>query len=357
MFNGIKNHLVLLISVSTMFSADINGWSFKSNYERNQSENDIGIAISTWTGNELRDMGVVSAEDMALRTPGLTVNESSATGVPLYTIRGVGFQDYSTGASSTVGIYFDQVAMPYTVMTRGLLFDAERVEVLKGPQGDLYGRNTTAGQINFISNKPSEEFEVGVNVGYSSYSTVDFEGFVNGSMGENAQGRIALKTIQSSEGWQKSVDGDDELGEKDVTALRASFNIELSEDANLLLVAHHVDDQSDNKANTAYDGREIGLAEFSAPYSAVAPYLASGETPPWYSTDDNEAAGWTNSYTSSITGTTFDLRPKRDNQLKGMSAHLEEFGVPAGVNIVEVFNEMTGTVVSITILVISTRLT
>lgn len=327
MFNGIKNHLVLLISVSTMFSADIYAGMLEevivTAQKRNQSENDIGIAISTWTGNELRDMGVVSAEDMALRTPGLTVNESSATGVPLYTIRGVGFQDYSTGASSTVGIYFDQVAMPYTVMTRGLLFDAERVEVLKGPQGDLYGRNTTAGQINFISNKPSEEFEVGVNVGYSSYSTVDFEGFVNGSMGENAQGRIALKTIQSSEGWQKSVDGDDELGEKDVTALRASFNIELSEDANLLLVAHHVDDQSDNKANTAYDGREIGLAEFSAPYSAVAPYLASGETPPWYSTDDNEAAGWTNSYTSSITGTTFDLRPKRDNQLKGMSAHLD----------------------------------
>jgi iron complex outermembrane receptor protein len=327
MFNGIKKHLVLLISVSTMFSADIYAGMLEevivTAQKRNQSENDIGIAISTWTGNELRDMGVVSAEDMALRTPGLTVNESSATGVPLYTIRGVGFQDYSTGASSTVGIYFDQVAMPYTVMTRGLLFDAERVEVLKGPQGDLYGRNTTAGQINFISNKPSEEFEVGVNVGYSSYSTVDFEGFVNGSMGENAQGRIALKTIQSSEGWQKSVDGDDELGEKDVTALRASFNIELSEDANLLLVAHHVDDQSDNKANTAYDGREIGLAEFSAPYSAVAPYLASGETPPWYSTDDNEAAGWTNSYTSSITGTTFDLRPKRDNQLKGMSAHLD----------------------------------
>ena len=327
MFNGIKKHLVLLISVSTMFSADIYAGMLEevivTAQKRNQSENDIGIAISTWTGNELRDMGVVSAEDMALRTPGLTVNESSATGVPLYTIRGVGFQDYSTGASSTVGIYFDQVAMPYTVMTRGLLFDAERVEVLKGPQGDLYGRNTTAGQINFISNKPSEEFEVGVNVGYSSYSTVDFEGFVNGSMGENAQGRIALKTIQSSDGWQKSVDGDDELGEKDVTALRASFNIELSQDAKLLLVAHHVDDQSDNKANTAYDGREIGLAEFSAPYSAVAPYLASGETPPWYSTDDNEAAGWTNSYTSSITGTTFDLRPKRDNQLKGMSAHLD----------------------------------
>lgn len=291
--------------------------------KRNQSENDIGITINTWTGDELRDLGVVSAEDMAMRTPGLTVNETAATGVPLYTIRGVGFQDYSTAASSTVGIYFDQIAMPYTVMTRGLLFDSERVEVLKGPQGDLYGRNTTAGQINFISNKPSEEFEVGVNIGYSTYSTVDFEGFVNGSIGDNVQGRVALKTIQSNEGWQKSVDSDDELGKKDVTALRASVNIEFSEDANLLLIAHHVDDQSDNKANTAYDGRIIGLDQFAAPYAPIAPYLASGETPPWYSTGDNEAAGWTNSYTSPITGKTFDLRPRRDNQLAGISARLD----------------------------------
>ena len=314
---------VVLISVGPLVMSSTLEEVIVTAQKRSQSENDIGITMNTWTGDELRDMGVVSAEDMALRTPGLTVNETAATGVPLYTIRGVGFQDYSTAASSTVGIYFDQVAMPYTVMTRGLLFDAERVEILKGPQGDLYGRNTTAGQINFISNKPSEESEIGVNIGYSTYSTIDVEGFVNGSIADNVQGRVALKTIQSSEGWQKSVDGDDELGEKDVTALRASFNIDLSEDASLLLVGHYVDDQSDNKANTAYDGRIIGLDEFAAPYAPIAPYLASGETPPWYSTGNNEAAGWTNSYTSPITGRTFDLRPKRDNQLKGMSARLD----------------------------------
>ena len=314
---------VVLISVGPLVMSSTLEEVIVTAQKRSQSENDIGITMNTWTGDELRDMGVVSAEDMALRTPGLTVNESSATGVPLYTIRGVGFQDYSTGSSSTVGIYFDQVAMPYTVMTRGLLFDTERVEVLKGPQGDLYGRNTTAGQINFISNKPTEEFTVGINAGISSYSTVDFEGFVNGAVGETMQGRFAFKTIQSSDGWQKSVDGDDELGEKDVTALRASLNIDFSEDASLLLVAHHVDDQSDNQAATAYDGRDIGLGEFSLPYTAIAPYLASGETPPWYSTDDNEAAGWTNSYTSPVTGTTFDIRPKRDNQLEGISARLD----------------------------------
>ena len=119
--------------------------------KREQSANDVGIAITTFTGEQIRELGILSIDDIAMYTPGVTVNETAATGVPLYTIRGVGFQDYSTAASSTVGIYFDEVAMPYAVMTRGLLFDTDRIEILKGPQGDLYGRNTTAGQINFIS--------------------------------------------------------------------------------------------------------------------------------------------------------------------------------------------------------------
>ncbi len=138
--------------------------------KREQGINDVGITVNAYTGEQLKDFGLSSAEDIAILTPGLTVNETAATGVPLYTIRGVGFQDYSTAASSTVGIYLDEVAMPYTVMTRGLMFDIERVEVLKGPQGDLYGRNTTAGQINFVSKKPTADFQAGINVGETPYA-------------------------------------------------------------------------------------------------------------------------------------------------------------------------------------------
>src|SRR5690606_31846895 len=123
--------------------------------KRAQSINDVGITINAFSGDMLRTRGIRSADEMALVTPGLTINESFTNGVPVYTIRGVGFSDYSAGASSTVGLYFDEVSIPYAVMSRGILFDMERVEVLKGPQGDLYGRNTTAGQINFISRKPT----------------------------------------------------------------------------------------------------------------------------------------------------------------------------------------------------------
>mgnify|MGYP002713180195 CR=1 FL=1 len=293
-----------------------------------QGVNDIGITVNAFTGDQLQNLGVATAEDMAQFTPGLTINETAATGVPLYTIRGIGFQDYSTGASSTVGLYFDEVNMPYTVMSRGTVFDVERVEVLKGPQGDLYGRNTTAGQINFVSKKPTEEFEAGVRASYGSYETFDLEGFVSGGLTDSVQGRLAFKTTQSGEGWQESLTRNDELGEKDVNSVRALFNFNLSESATLLLNLHYVKDQSDNKANTAYNGTRAGLGEFSNPYTPLEQYFLPfganfGETPPWYSTGDNEDADWTNSYTSPITGVTWDLRPERDNELKGASVKLE----------------------------------
>jgi iron complex outermembrane receptor protein len=295
--------------------------------KRSQNINDVGISINAFTGEQLQEFGVTSAEDIAQFTPGLTVNETAATGVPLYTIRGVGFQDYSTGATSTVGLYFDEVAMPYSVMTRGLIFDQERVEVLKGPQGDLFGANTTAGSINFISNKPTQEFEAGIRATYGNYEAYDIEGFVSGGT-DFVQGRLAVTTEQSDEGWQESTTSNDKLGEKDASAVRGIVNIDINDDMSLMLLAHYAKDKSENRANTAYDGTIVGLGEFNNPYQPLNEYRLPtgsnfGETPPWYSTGDNKKAGWTNSYTSPITGKTWDIRPKRDNELKGGSARLD----------------------------------
>ncbi|MEK7266430.1 MAG: TonB-dependent receptor, partial [Pseudomonadota bacterium] len=288
--------------------------------KREQGANDVGITLNAFTGDQLEERGVLSAEDIALYTPGLTVNETAATGVPLYTIRGVGFQDYSTAASSTVGLYFDEVAIPYTVMSRGVLFDVDRVEVLKGPQGDLYGRNTTAGQINFVSKKPTDELEAGASFGYGSFQTVDVDMFVSGPISDSVRGRLAFTTTQSGEGWQKSLTRDDELGKKDVFAVRGMLEFDLGSSADLLLRAQYVKDKSDNKANTAYDGRIIGVTEFALPYAQLLPYVGTGLAP-WYSTGDNRAADWTNSYTDP-NGVVYNLRPRRDNDLVSLSAKL-----------------------------------
>ncbi len=337
---GLSRHITFMLSLALFITGMLAGsqaWADEDKLvieeitvtaqKREQGVNDVGITVNAFTGEQLQDLGVFTAEQIAQFTPGLTVNETAATGVPLYTIRGVGFQDYSTAASSTVGIYFDEVAIPYTVMSRGVIFDVQRVEVLKGPQGDLYGRNTTAGQINFISNKPSEEFDAGFFASYGRFNVFDMEAYVTGALGDSVQARLAFKTTQSSKGWQKSLTRDDTLGELDSNAIRALFNFDASDNVSILLNLHYVKDQSDNKANTAYDGRVAGLAPFALPYTPLDEYFLPtgphfGEVPPWYSTGDNRVADWTNSYTSPITGNTFNLRPRRDNELKGLSVKL-----------------------------------
>jgi iron complex outermembrane receptor protein len=293
-----------------------------------QSANDVGMTVNAFTGEMLKNFGVKTASDIPALTPGLTVSEVSVTGVPVYTIRGVGFQDISTGSSSTVGLYFDEVSIPYTVMSRGALFDLARVEVLKGPQGDLYGRNTTAGQINFISNKPTEEFEAGFTASYGNYEVFDLEGYVSGALLDNVQARLSFDTTQSSEGWQDSLTNKgDELGEQDIYALRTLFNIDVTDRASVLLNVHYWKDQSDNQAPAAYDGTVVGLGQTGAPYVPLNEYVLPtgeffGQTPPWYASGEDRDAAWTNDWTSPITGKTFDLRPQRDNEEWGVSANL-----------------------------------
>lgn len=272
--------------------------------KRAESAQDVGISITAFTGETLSQKGVLTAEDMAALTPGLVVTQNAATGVPTYTIRGVGFNDYSTAASSTVGLYVDEVSIPYTVASRGAVFDVERVEVLKGPQGDLYGRNTTAGQINFISRKPTKEFESALRLGYGSYQAADLEGYVSGPFSDSAQGRLSVKVTNWGKGWQKSVTRPgDRLGKKDVVALRGQVNFDFAEGTSLLLNAHYVKDKSENQAATAYRGTAIGLAADTS-----LPTIGT----PSYSLGDNEAADWSDGV----------YYPKRDNELKGFSGTL-----------------------------------
>lgn len=296
--------------------------------KHSQSVNDIGITITVLSGDKLRDLRVESAVDLALVTPGLQVNESAPTGVPLYSIRGVGFQDFTTAASSTVGLYFDGVNIPYSVMTRGALFDLERVEVLRGPQGDLYGRNTTAGQINFISKSTTPEFDAGISASYSSYQTMDLEGYVSGPTSDGSRGRLAFKTTQSREGWQESLTRDDELGEKDIYALRGILDIELGKSAFLKLIAHHVRDESENQAPAAYNGQDRGADtvafDVHTPLEQYTDNLTSLDSaPPWFAREKARDADWSGDYRNPISGATYDLRPKRDNKLQGLSAKLQ----------------------------------
>lgn len=271
--------------------------------KREQGINDVGITVNAFTGEQLANYGVKSAEDLEILTPGLTISNSALGGVPTYAIRGVGYNDFTTTSSSTVGLYLDEVSIPYATMSRNALFDVARVEVLKGPQGDLYGRNTTAGQINFVSNKPTDEFEAGVNLEYGRFNVFDGEGYLSGPLSNAVRGRLAFKGVTSSGGWQKSLSRDDKLGEQEEWAVRALFDVDLADNISALINFHHSDDQSENPAGAAY--------QIPSPTGFGTPPEIVGMEE-MFIADRAREADWTP-----------DHRPKKDNQLTGVSAKLE----------------------------------
>ncbi|HUD93469.1 TonB-dependent receptor plug domain-containing protein [Sphingobium sp.] len=132
--------------------------------KREQAINDVPLSITAASGEKLANQGVTNVSDLVKIVPGFNYTES-AFATPVYTLRGIGFYDTSLAAKPTVSIYQDQVPIPFSIMTRGATLDLERVEVLKGPQGTLFGSNATGGAINYIAAKPTSTFKAGLDAG------------------------------------------------------------------------------------------------------------------------------------------------------------------------------------------------
>ena len=115
---------------------------------RAESINRVGISVQALESETLQELRVQNVRDLTAVVPSFTVAQSYQ-GVPTYTLRGIGFNSINLSAQSTVGTYVDEVAYAYPIMNTGPLIDIERVEVLKGPQGTLYGQNSTGGTINY----------------------------------------------------------------------------------------------------------------------------------------------------------------------------------------------------------------
>lgn len=117
--------------------------------KREQSTNDVGMSINAFTGNTLLERNINDPVELNRLVPGFTATRSNFD-FPTYTLRGVGFYESSLSAAPTVSIYTDEAPLPYPSMASGALLDLERIEVLKGPQGILFGQNSTGGALSLI---------------------------------------------------------------------------------------------------------------------------------------------------------------------------------------------------------------
>lgn len=210
--------------------------------KRAQSVSDIGVTVTAFGEDDVKELGFETAKDLAENTPGLSTVNGTSGGTPIFAIRGIGLDDFNSNNTSGVGVYLDEVLAAYPVFLNGQIFDVERVEVLKGPQGTLYGKNTTGGAINFVSIKPSEEFEGYITAGLSRWNTYKLDGAVNVNISDGINTRLAA-TVTQGDGWQHDINTGREFGEADTFSVRSLTSIELGSDAELLLNLHYTKDE------------------------------------------------------------------------------------------------------------------
>lgn len=205
--------------------------------KRAQSMQEIGVSVTAFTGDDVRNLGLTNSTDIALQTPGLNIGTPVGEGNnPSITLRGVGLNDFNDNNEGPVALYKDDVYLGNMAGQTFQLFDVERIEVLRGPQGTLYGRNATGGLVHFISAKPTTETEGYADLTVAENNQLKFEGAVGAGLTENVSARLSA-AMNKHDGYVTNRIGPD-VNEADSRAIRAQINWDISESASLLLNYH-----------------------------------------------------------------------------------------------------------------------
>lgn len=189
--------------------------------KREESLQHIGIAITSLNGDKLVVAQINNVLDLQTLVPGMTVGENF--GVSQLFIRGIGLDNPFAGADPSVPMHIDGAVTGQSSAQLGSIFDLDRIEVLRGPQGTLYGRNATGGSINLITNKPSEKFTGYGRFTAGDYALLQFEGAVGGTVVvDKLLGRIAVK-VEERVGYGENIFDGSEIDD----ASRQSFRGQL----------------------------------------------------------------------------------------------------------------------------------
>ena len=218
--------------------------------KRAESLQDVGVAVTAFGSEQLKELGTVQAVELAAQTPNLVTKNAVGNTAPIFSIRGISLNDFATNGTQPVGVYVDEVYLSNNSQLSFQLLDTERVEVLKGPQGTLYGRNTTAGAVNFISNKPKEDFEADISFTAGNYDYLGLEGVINGTLSEGLYGRFAAKVEDQSDGFFRNDITNQNHGEVERFGWRGQLLWETDDDVSVLFNIHGGRDRSDNWINS-----------------------------------------------------------------------------------------------------------
>jgi iron complex outermembrane receptor protein len=212
---------------------------------RAQGVNDVAIAINAFGAQEIKDLGYVDVTQIARQTPNLDVKYTWGNSMPVYTIRGVGMNSFQASDTSSVGLYVDDVFQTSVATMGAFLYDIERVEVLKGPQGTLFGRNTNGGAVNYLTRAPSMDETSGyVRADYAEYDRFEVEAAFGGPISDNWAARGSFITMQQNEGAVFDRTSGKDIGTVDIWAMRGQLLYQPSEDFSARAIVFASTDQS-----------------------------------------------------------------------------------------------------------------
>jgi len=250
--------------------------------KREQRLNLVGVTAAVLGGEALQRQQISSLADIAARVPSLSY-AAAPNGTPVYTLRGVGFYETSIGAYPSVSIYLDEIPLAFPVLTNHSTFDLERVEILKGPQGTLFGQNSTGGAINYIAAKPTAQFSAGAQATYGRFNQLDVEAFVGGPLTDALHARFASR-VETADGWQisdsrpgdrngklRNYMGRFQLAYDAGTGVRLLFNANGWKDKSQTQAAQFIALQFQNENLSDPPGQFRNPAVAATPFSALEP--------------------------------------------------------------------------------------
>ena len=226
--------------------------------KRETNIQDTPISITAYDSEYLENLRIEEIEDLSVQTPSMAF--SRAGGEAQLYIRGVGTNLFGIGQDGSVAVHQDGVYLGRAQMGLTNFLDVERIEVLRGPQGTLYGRNATGGVINVVSRGPTDETEGYVSGYVGNFATVEVDAAVGGPVSDNMGYRVAVR-YADTEGFTDDLDpaGGDEIDNGEVLAVRGTPEFGNGDNVNVKLVADYNDFTSDNRTIRPRDN--IGRAE------------------------------------------------------------------------------------------------
>lgn len=206
--------------------------------KRETSLQDTAVTVSVFSTESLDNAQIERVNDLQFSSPGLSI--TSFSGDTQVTMRGVGTNVFGLGADNSVATYIDGVYVSRQSSANQEFIDVARIEVLKGPQSTLYGRNATGGAINIVSSAPSDEFEASVDARYGNYGSTRYRASISGPLlGEILTGR--LSTVKSeNDGYSENLlPGGEDFDNIDNTGVRGALQYTPREDLTLTLRANY----------------------------------------------------------------------------------------------------------------------